>query len=197
MNQRLVMREVKEGSDPVLASVERTYTAAFPVKERRDFALVRELLACETRFRLCGLFHERQYIGFISFWQFEGFTYIEHFAIDESRRNEGWGGAALRAFTAQVHPVVLEAEPPGDEWSRRRIRFYERLGFVVYPHPYLQPPYRTGDPWIPLCLMKYGKPHPELLFGQVKQTIYRYVYQVIPETTLSPELPHRDVERGD
>ena len=171
-----VMRILKEASDPALALVESTYTAAFPRGERRDFALVGDLLAHERRFKLCLLSHESQYIGFMSFWQFDDFVYLEHFAISESRRNEGWGGKALKQFTGrQAHPVVLEAEPPGDEWSRRRIAFYERQGFAAYPDPYLQPTYSAGEPWLPLCLMKYGRQNPGLLFGQAKQTIYRYV----------------------
>ena len=195
----LVMRRIKEISDPALALVESTYTATFPVEERRDFALVGRLLAQEERFNLCVLLsHEERYVGFISFWQFCNFVYIEHFAVSESLRNEGWGGKALKQFTGrQTHPVILEAEPPGgDLWSRRRFAFYERQGFVAYPDPYLQPPYRAGDPWIPLCLMKYSRPGPaEPSFGRARQTIYRSVYRLTSETARLPELPPRGAER--
>lgn len=192
----IVMRMIKETSDPSLAFVESTYTAAFPREERRDFALVEDLLAQEKRFNLCLLSHEKQYAGFISFWQFCNFVYIEHFAVGASLHNEGWRGKALKQFTGrQTHPVILEAEPPGDLWSRRRIAFYERQGFVAYPDPYLQPPYRAGEPWIPLCLMKYGKPGGEPSFSRARQTIYHSVYRLTSETALSPEPLHRGAER--
>jgi ribosomal protein S18 acetylase RimI-like enzyme len=176
MDRRVEVKVVTEVSDRVLIPIEQTYTESFPVEERRDFALVRELLVNEPRFALCALSHEKRYIGFISFWQFDDFAYIEHFAVDKSRRNEGWGGTILRQFAEKINPIVLESELPVDELSARRIRFYERQGFVAIRRPYLQPPYRKGDGWIPLCLMVYGNLAADSLFEQIKQTIYRYVY---------------------
>ena len=38
-------------------------------------------------------------------------------------------------------PVVLEVEMPTDEMSKRRIGFYERLGFELDNQVYHQPPY--------------------------------------------------------
>jgi ribosomal protein S18 acetylase RimI-like enzyme len=168
---------IKAGDGAALSRIERTYTEAFPPAERRDFALVAELLREEPRFTLCSLLYEDRYIGFISFWRFEAFAYIEHFAIDASERNKGWGGIVLRQFTRKIHPVVLETEPPSDKISRRRIGFYERAGFVLSPHPYLQPPYRRGEAAVPLRLMSYGEIDAGRDFGQIRQTLYRHVYR--------------------
>jgi GNAT superfamily N-acetyltransferase len=169
---------IKEDTDPALIRIEQTYTDSFPAAEQRDFALVRELSACERRFTLCALLHEKQYAGFLSFWQFDAFAYIEHFAISPSGRNKGLGTAALQQFTGKIHPVILETELPRDEWSRRRMDFYRRLGFTAFPHPYLQPPYRKGEPWLPLCLMSYGETDTARRFRQIRQTLYRHVYNV-------------------
>jgi ribosomal protein S18 acetylase RimI-like enzyme len=170
-------RKIEEASDPALVLVEESYTKSFPLGERRDFSLLKDLLSCETRFTLYALSHENQHIGFLSFWQFDAFAYIEHFAIDQAVRNKGWGGTVLRRFAEKINPIVLETEPPVDEWSTRRLAFYERLGFVPLQRPYLQPPYREGEPWIPLRLMVYGSLPIECRFEQLKQTIYQYVYK--------------------
>jgi ribosomal protein S18 acetylase RimI-like enzyme len=176
MSIKIDFSVIKKDTAPVLIRIEQTYTASFPVAERRDFLLVKDLLVHESRFTLCALLHENRYIGFISFWQFDAFTYIEHFAIDESDRNKGWGAIVMKQFTGKIYPVVLETEPPCDELSTRRMGFYQRLGFVTVCHRYLQPPYRKGEPWLPLCLMSYGDIEAGRQFKQIRQTIYRYVY---------------------
>ena len=39
--------------------------------------------------------------------------------------------------------VILEIEPPADTLSRRRKRFYERLGLRENPYLHVQPPYQA------------------------------------------------------
>ena len=117
-------KRVTEANDPILDQVERTYNEAFPVVERRDFALVRQLIANEPAFQLRVFYREGTYVGFLSNWQFVGFRYVEHFAIDPAARNGGIGGIALRLFLAlQEDAVVLEVELPVDELTRRRVGF--------------------------------------------------------------------------
>ena len=124
-------RSVKDFSDPVLDLIERTYTESFPEVERRDFSLVRNLVRDESRFIVYALSKEDRYVGFITGWLFDGYTYVEHFAIDPAARNGGIGAEAMKQFLVFCGtPVVLEVEMPTDEMSKRRIGFYERLGFV-------------------------------------------------------------------
>ena len=55
------------------------------------------------------------------------------------RRNGGIGAEAMKQFLAFCGtPVVLEVEMPADEMSKRRIGFYERLGFKLDNHVYHQ-----------------------------------------------------------
>ena len=123
-------RSVKDFSDPVLDLIERTYTESFPEVERRDFSLVRNLVRDESRFIVYALSKESRYVGFITGWLFDGYTYVEHFAIDPAARNGGIGAEAMKQFLVFCGtPVVLEVEMPTDEMSKRRIGFYERLGF--------------------------------------------------------------------
>lgn len=175
----VVCRSVKDFSDPVLDLIEKTYTESFPEVERRDFSLVRHLVKGEPRFSVYALSREDRYVGFITGWFFEDYTYVEHFAIDPAARNGGIGAEAMRQFlTVCGTPVVLEVEKPGDEMSKRRIGFYERLGFNLDGHVYHQPPYRNGGGWLEMRLMTYGGVDLEHSFEQVKNCLYKNVYGI-------------------
>ena len=91
----LVCKRILAADDPVLDCVERTYNDSFPEVERRDFSLVRQLIANEPDFQMYVFHREGQYVGFISGWSFDGFRYGEHFAIDPSQRNGGIGSEAM------------------------------------------------------------------------------------------------------
>lgn len=100
------------------------------------------------------LLTQRPPIGLLTTWHFEKFIYIEHFAITPTLRSQGYGSEALRAFISQQQcPIVLEAEPPTDEFSTRRIGFYERSGLTLYDFPYIQPAYTPESNPVELRLM--------------------------------------------
>lgn len=189
----IVCSPVVEGNEERWKQVEHTYTASFPEAERRSFPLVRQL-ACENpAFTVYALLKdsapskkreieenkEEVYVGFITAWTFDDFTYIEHFAIDESARNGGIGGKALNQFlTACQAPIVLEVEIPTDELSKRRIGFYERQGFVLDTHQYYQPPYQKGGETLEMLLMSHGAIDLGTAFERVKKTLHTHVYGV-------------------
>lgn len=164
----------------LLNQIERTYVDSFPEEERRDFLLVRELIDTNPLFTMIALLHVGAYIGFISYWTFEGFRYIEHFSIDPAARNGGFGGRALKKLLAQEDkPVVLEVELPADEWSRRRVSFYERLGFILDDQPYYQPSYHDPqDPPLEMRLMTWGDLSLKQSFTQIVRQIHATVYGV-------------------
>lgn len=181
MDSRAIIecKVVESFSDPLLDRVEKTYNDSFPEAERRSFSLVRELVREEPRFSVYTLFKDQAYAGFITAWCFPDFTYVEHFAIDASARNGGIGGNAMRQFMGLFDaPVVLEVEIPADELSKRRIGFYERLGYVLDDHVYFQPPYRPEEPMLEMRLMTYGKMDLKQSFEEVKNCIYRHVYGI-------------------
>lgn len=174
----ITSKRILNVDDPLWERIGSTYELSFPPAERRDFELLPALLA-HPYFRAYALLSEGAYAGMITCWEFPGFTYVEHFAIDEAARNGGIGGQAMRSFLQERSaPVVLEVEPPTCEISRRRIGFYERLGFVLDDRPYRQPPYRKGEAWIPLQLMSYGPTRLAENYETVRDTIYEYVYGI-------------------
>ena len=68
--------------------------------------------------------------------------------------HRGYGSEALKAFIHEHgKPLVLEAEPPTDALSIRRIKFYERTGLTLYDFPYMQPAYTEDSNPVELRLM--------------------------------------------
>ena len=51
-----------------------------------------------SKFSANFIYHNDLLIGYICFWDFEEFLYIEHFAIIEELRNQYWGTKFLKEF---------------------------------------------------------------------------------------------------
>lgn len=157
--------------------VENLMHTAFPEQERRDTPQQREYSDNNPLFSNNVILEEGKPIGMISFWNMGDFYYIEHFAIDPTLRNGGYGKRVLESIKELLHnPIVLEVEEPTDEISTRRIGFYKRLGFILNEKTYVQPPYRKGDTELPMFLMTYGPIDMENEFERIKNTIYKEVY---------------------
>ena len=156
-----------------LKFIERIYTESFPPDERRDFSDVIRLLEENDDFFIVLLSDENKAVGFISYWEWNDFSYVEHFAVDSSCRGSGY--ELLKLIN---NPAVLEVEKPLDDISQRRIRFYERLGFVLCTRPYTQPPYSPEKQPLELYLMSFGKIDLNQVFDTVASRIHQKVYGV-------------------
>ena len=163
-----------KGGDALLDYLEGIYTEAFPPEERRPWPGVcdgsgPELMAVVRDGVPCGL---------VSFWRFDDFVYIEHFAVDAARRSGGTGAAVLAAFAQDAAgslPVVVEVElPESSPEATRRVGFYQRNGFTVATRTYLQPPYAPGLPEVALMLMATGSVDADA----VARVLHRRVYGV-------------------
>ena len=158
--------------------VERLLTEAFPEDERRPLDAFRRLADHDGRFSVILLSDGAVTAGFITVWDFDGFRYVEHFAIISAMRGGGLGGEAIRNFVAaDPMPVILEVEPSGsNDMADRRIAFYERCGFTGHrDFEYIQPPYSPGLPEVPLMLMTSDK---GVDLGTTAGEIRRRVYGV-------------------
>ena len=97
----IACKQVHTPDDPLWGRIRSTYESSFPACERRDFDLLTGLLTRQPHFVAFALLCDGEYAGFVTWWKFDDFSYIEHLAIDESARNGGIGGEAMRAFLAQ------------------------------------------------------------------------------------------------
>jgi ribosomal protein S18 acetylase RimI-like enzyme len=156
--------------------LEQIYTDSFPADERREWPELKELLN-HPNFSLKKVLNNRELVGLISFWNLPGFVFIEHFAIRESARGKGIGTQVLKqVIEDKSTKVVVEVEEPITESARRRIEFYERLGFSVCEGIYYQPPYSSDKNKVKMLLMSFPNRLTPSDFETIKILIYRNVY---------------------
>ena len=151
------IHQIKNPEDPYFAKFWEIYSTSFPLNERRTFEQQSAVLK-KAEYQVNIYLSENQVIGFIAQWTTKEFVFIEHFAVSPEVRGIGFGSAILKPFIEkQAIPILLEIEPPVDDLSRKRLRFYESLGFVSNDHLHFQPPYHPEDQ--PLRLMILTYPH--------------------------------------
>ena len=149
------LHKIKSQASPYWDSLVHIYHTSFPIDEQRPIKSIIHLIGHDNRFVAYALLDaEEGFLGLLTTWHFEEFIYIEHFAIAPNLRSKGHGTEAIKAFIKEhSKPIVLEAEPPTDEFSTRRIHFYERCGLTLYDFPYIQPAYTSTSKPVELHLM--------------------------------------------
>ncbi len=156
-------------------AVKALYEDAFPLQERRPWDQQLALVA-SGKLKLLRINREDAFAGFIFYWQLPTFSFIEHFAIHPDKRGGGAGTAVMQVMEARLKQIVLEVEPPATEQAIRRIKFYERLGYHTFPEPYQQPSYYPEFPPLDLRLMQKGLDPAAARFTNIRDQLYKYVY---------------------
>lgn len=145
---------IADAGDPAVPSFLRLLDASFPHAERR------ERRHWESAFRdpLCDARLYGNAEALLVFWNFGHCRYVEYFAVSPDARGNGVGSALLKNFIAESDvPVILEIEPPeASEKNARRLKFYERLGFVRNGGEHFHPPYHDGFPRERLVVLNSG-----------------------------------------
>ena len=151
--------------------------ASFPSDEYRPESAQKSLLLREE-YRMYGEVEGGEICAFAAVWELGEITFLEHLAVAEKYRNRGVGARLLREVCTFAKDIVcLEVELPETELSRRRIGFYERCGFFYNDYDYTQPPIWEGKSPVPLRIMSYGKPLSEEEFENVRDILYKNVYE--------------------
>ncbi len=151
--------------------------ASFPVTEMRTYEGQKALLE-NGYYQLYGARDkEGKVLAFIGAWEIDDFIFVEHFAVDSSLRGQGLGARMLHKFIEEKRKaVILEVELPDTKTAKRRIRFYERVGFYLNEYGYLQPPMREGNPLLPLQIMTWPEKIDEKEFLYYRERLYKIVY---------------------
>ena len=119
-----------------------------------------------------------QILGFIAIWEFDEIVFVEHFAVNPECRNGGIGSRILKELGELLNKrMCLEVELPESDITKRRIGFYERNGFFLNEYPYVQPALSKGQGEVPLLIMTTGGKVSEEEFVEIKNVLYRDVYQ--------------------
>lgn len=164
--------------NPLFGRLLTLYTASFPPAERRpNDKLSTMSMDASLSMRTNAIKLDDEFVGLLNFWEFEGFVYIEHFAVAHHVRGLGLGSKVLDIIKSNfTKPLVLEIEmPESSPIAARRMDFYRRNGFhPIWDFKYVQPPYSAELPSMPLLLMSTGDVDPQT----VSDTLHREVYGV-------------------
>lgn len=173
------IKEIDPISNYITPNTLEVYNDAFPPDERRNCHDLNTLWHARRELSYNLIYKKNLEAGFLFHWNFDSFVFVEHFAVHANERGNGVGRAAFSQWLAQQNsPVILETEPPTNDISIRRVRFYESFGFTFFPQPYLQPPYRKGFPPVELRLMFRGDSSMIAEFEKFTSILYKEVYNI-------------------
>lgn len=170
------LTEYSESDHPHFAK--DLFESAFPDEERPPFGELKHRDKNKYHFMVATTDGDDDPVGILTYWTFEEFVYIEHFAIDEGLRNQGLGKAVFLNFLSQqTQQVVFEVEVPHDEISEHRLEFYASMGLFQNPQEYVQPSYHGDEVTVPMIVMtKYELDDDE--FAEIRGVLYREVYKI-------------------
>lgn len=157
------------------------YESAFPPAERRNRLQMERMLSEKRDMYFNAILEGKELVGFFVYWAFSDFYYTEYLAVFPELRNKKIGQKVLAYAEQCLHGSrLLEVEPPIDEITVRRVRYYQRNGYEVLDKDYRQPSYDGKKEGIALWIMG-NKPDdgPEVLQHRlevIKQKVYRENY---------------------
>ncbi len=151
---------------------------SFPLTEHRTYENQKKLLDNEY-YTIYVIKQYEKISGFITLWEFQNFTFIEHFAVSKNSRNNGLGKVFLDSVKRlrENVPIYLEVEPPENDITLRRVEFYKRNGFVMNEYTFLQPALIKGQPEIPLKIMTYPEKVDNIQYDKYYKTVITEVYK--------------------
>lgn len=158
--------------DEIWGILEKSFSACC----YRNYEGQKDLLSDE-RYRLLTREEDGKIYAFAAYWDLGDFLFLEHLAVDPEKRRGGTGSGLMQELIGMGRQVLLEAELPETETDRKRIAFYERLGFTLYQEEHWQYPLRRESEKLRLLLMTCpAVSHDELC--RLQRILYREVYHI-------------------
>ena len=162
----------KKDFEQVFEIMVQSFPSAEYRKKEKQFAILDEKDYTVTINKEHGVI-----TSFIAAWNLGDFVFAEHLAVLPKMRNNGLGSIFMKEYLSTLSlPLVLEVEDKDDEISKRRIGFYQRLGFILSDICYDQPNFDNSDVVIPLRIMYYDKNN-TLNLGSVQQQVFKNIYK--------------------
>lgn len=174
----LELTKIKETQSDEYAGIEQLLVSSFPTDEYRELNEQQENVRSNKHFELIHITYDGEPVGFVSIWNFDQFSYIEHFATYPHMRNKGFGSIIMKRLQEEQDFIVLEAELPTDTLKERRISFYKRLGFEIFDNEYIQPAYKKTSNSLRMNLMYWNNSNREVPFQYIRNKIYTHVYNL-------------------
>lgn len=162
----------KKDFDELFTLMTRSFPSAEYRKKEKQYAILDE-----SNYNLTVYKEEGVITAFIAAWTLDSFVFAEHLAVLPEARNGGIGSKFMKEYLSKLTlPLVLEVEDVEDDIAKRRIGFYQRLGFELSDICYDQPNFDNSDVVIPLRIMYYDKTN-KLDLTTVQSTIFKKIYK--------------------
>lgn len=157
-NPGMEAERITKSIHPLFRPAMRLYRISFPFHEQREDASQLRIMNHEG-YHFDVFTDNDQFVGEALYWEIGDYFYIEHLCVNPLLRNMHYGQEILRKL--QIKPLILEIDPPADEISRRRRRFYERCGFVENTYAHVHPAYHPGYAGHNLTVMSFPERLPD------------------------------------
>ena len=149
---------LSENNRNYFAAAQELYETAFPYLEKRDESEQARIMRNPAYKYGLILSDDGDFDGIMLYWETSSFVYLEHFAIQPDKRNQGRATNALEILKAQSNKlIILEIDPPCDKISERRYSFYRKNGFIMNTYRHIQPKYHFGDADLELKILTYPR----------------------------------------
>lgn len=160
-------------------AINQLYDDAFPLYEQRSNQGRKSILSHDDYY-LNYFTDNDKFVGFIGCWKIKDYFYIEHLAISDSLRGQGYGQKVLKQFCNEVGQVILEIDPVVDEVSRKRLSFYQHCGFQQNEYTHVHPSYYPENKPHELEVLSY----PQAIDKETYQRFNQMLQTVVMEKTL-------------
>ncbi|CAM3529202.1 MULTISPECIES: GNAT family N-acetyltransferase [Yersinia] len=170
----LTSRRITHTDAPYFVEVDKLYESAFPRHEKRTPKAKTSALNNDN-YSLLAWFDGELFVGMIGSWAFNGYTYIEHLAVSSQQRSQGYGKRILEQFIRQHPVIILEVDPLTTEIARKRLRFYQGLGFVENSFEHRHPRYHPDLDDHELVVLSYPEPISQALYNQFNNELINIV----------------------
>lgn len=152
--------------------------AHFPSKEIKEYDYLKGLFEKGTAQAIIQK-DRNTIIGALCYMDIGTYAFVDYLVIVDGYQGQRLGEKLLRYFKEYINkPIILEVEFPQDEISRRRIKFYQRQGFILNEHEYVIPPVRSLKEPIYFVLMTYPEVLTEKEYEEIYPSILKNVYEI-------------------
>lgn len=180
----MVIIELLELEKKRFNEIYKLMEAAFPKEELRTYEYAKAQLEKPNYKILVSKNENNKISGFIATWDLGSFIFLEHLAVNQETRGQGLGTKLMTAYLADVKkPVIIEVEDEETEIAKRRVGFYQRLGFHLSEFGYNQPIMRgDAEKKIPLRIMAFPEVISRDFFGVFKKQVFTKIYRTTSES---------------
>lgn len=180
LNYIQVMKIIRLTSvnDPLYGEFKKIYKASFPVFEQRTEEQQKQAFANSSYYLECYV-ENKSLTGFIAYWDFGCYLYIEHFAIHGECRGKGYGSFILKDLKRRRQEMLLlEIDPVEDAISETRFRFYRKNGFIKNSFFHVHPPYQPACQGHELLVLTSDREMTEKEYRKFASDLALFVMQV-------------------